>query len=286
MLVEKALEKIVNKTFVRINDIVDKVVEKAVDKAVNQISDHVTNLVQSSLSDTSVQQKAATNAATEMRDENSGEESRQDVMEIEGSTTIAPAPLNEQDDGYDDAYLVEDDENYHAARHPCPGEIYVIHLDDYEGFVLAVDEKSDLELQCGYDASPDADRELRNRCQWRCKESKGWLCFQNVGTRKYLGIDEGRFMNHEPVLCVDFNRIGKATKFCLRRTPHGSYMLQVPYGAQLLSVKAIDYVDCLAAAWRPEKLYLRCKKPGKEEFTKWLFKATDSPQLMSYGRLR
>ena len=104
-----------------------------------------------------------------------------------------------------------------------------------------------------------------------------------MGTKKFLGIKEGHLINHEPVLCVGFDKIRKSTKFCLWRTPYGSYMLQVPHGGHLFAVKAIDYVDCPAAALLPEKLYLRCKKVDEDCFTDWFFKIIKSESLMSYG---
>lgn len=267
-MVDKVVEKIVNKASVQVNDIVDK--------ATIRLSDHVKDLHQSSISKDAAPQQAVTGATAAI---DNGEELQHDAMEIENAAVVTPTPLAMQEDEYDDARLWENDKIYHASRHPWPFMTYVIHLSDYNGFVLAVDENSNPELRRGFDAQPDADSGLRKRCQWYCEDYKGWLCFKNVGTQKYLGIESGNLINNEPVLCVDFDKIGKPTKFCLRREPGGCYMLQVPYGRELLEVNAVDYVDYPPAAALPEKLYLRCKRSDEEDFTKWSFKEVDEKAI-------
>lgn len=104
MLVDMALEKIVNKASAQITDIVDKAVERAVDRLSNNANDF-----QAPTAKTASQQEAVADAAAAPDHGDSSESPQQDATAVGGTTAIVSLQPTRIEDKYGAAHLVQQD---------------------------------------------------------------------------------------------------------------------------------------------------------------------------------
>lgn len=98
MLVNKALEEIVNNASAQFIDIIGKAADKAVDRHSNHVKD-----LQIPTSKDAGQQQAVADATAATDEGNSGDQPKQDAMEVKGTTAVVPMQSIRSEDKYGDA---------------------------------------------------------------------------------------------------------------------------------------------------------------------------------------
>ncbi|GAM37056.1 hypothetical protein TCE0_022f06639 [Talaromyces pinophilus] len=211
VLVNKALEEIVNNASAQIIDIIDK--------APDRHSNHVKDPQLPTAKDAG-QQQAVADATAATDDGSSGKHAQQDVMRVKGTNAVVSMHSIGSED-----------------KCPRPNNIYVIHLKNYHNYALASDYHWEIILRPPADAHPDFFESFY--CQWLCEEWCGWLHFRNMDTGKYLGIEYGREGLSWPVLSADHDGPDVVTRFCAMRDESGRCVLRIPMNGSLLTVQAV-----------------------------------------------
>lgn len=133
----------------------------------------------------------------------------------------------------------------HIQNYPCPGYKYEIQIAENEDRRLGSDENSLSVFMYGCEGNTDDEENKFG--WWKCVEAQGWLCFQNMGTGRYLGVNDEQSPRSGLVVVVTYNQIVKETKFCLRRVYRNGregYMLQSLVRGRLYPLEIFDKFSC------------------------------------------
>lgn len=252
--VDEVVNKAVDKAFTKFSEQakevqlstkeVDTLIQKAFDEAFAKFSERLSEL-QTSLITQQNQQGAVNMEGAETAGHaviENPRESEQEPMEIEGVEILSVA--NTEDD-FEDEDSPEDSFDK-TCEHPRPGSIYAIHMDNSRRSMLVATEDSKLIIWGYLDA--EIGKNESQYCHWQCITGPGpgdSLCFQNMETRKYLGVDPERSHKRRPVVTSALNESGRNTKFYLQHVGYERFLFQTRVGEGLFHVMARKNVRSL-----------------------------------------
>lgn len=176
---------------------VDEVIQKALDEALAKFSERLSELSASPRTQ-QTQQGTANPRGSE-----------QEPLEIEEDEIVSVSATKAEDDSEDESEYEESPEDTfnRTCEQPLPGSIYAIHADDRQKSMLTANKDSELIL------GPYSNgRKNGQNCHWQCIEGPDdSFYFQNMKTRKYIGVNPERLHKMRPFVTSKLNEAGDDT---------------------------------------------------------------------------
>lgn len=224
---EKALEKIVDKALIQINQTIENAVDKAIEKSMAKYPKHVPGPASSHLIEKRRANQNGPRKVSELDDE--------EIIEMARRYVEASSKGYESSEDDDDEIIRLLSRHTSALSNPWPGYTCKIDVLGNKEFDLAVDKDMKLVLLPTREKTTPAGHLEKSR-QWECIREKKWLRLRNVATGKYLGVIEccSEIYHLHALSLLDHPK--EQTRFSLEQRSENSAWLEFPL---LSSVRAL-----------------------------------------------